>query len=55
LVPAQAQWIESIRQPMLMDTSKARRELGWEPRYDATQTLEAMVDAARTRGLLELS
>jgi UDP-glucose 4-epimerase len=54
LVPAQAQWIESIRQPVLMDTSKARRELAWEPRYDAKQTLRAMVDAARTRGLLEL-
>jgi nucleoside-diphosphate-sugar epimerase len=54
LAPAQAQWIESIRQPVLMDTSKARRELGWEPRYDAKQTLDAMVGAARSQGLLEL-
>jgi nucleoside-diphosphate-sugar epimerase len=55
LVPAQAQWIESIRQPVLMDTSKARRELGWEPRYDALETLRQMVDAAREQGLLGLS
>jgi len=39
---------------VLMDTSKARRELGWEPRYDAKQTLDAMVGAARSQGLLEL-
>ena len=55
LVPAQLQWIESIRQPVLMDTSKARRELAWEPRYDAQATLRQMVDAARAQGLLGLS
>jgi nucleoside-diphosphate-sugar epimerase len=38
-----------------MDTTKARRELGWEPRYDAQQTLREMVDAAREQGLLGLS
>lgn len=54
LVPAQAQWIESIRQPVLMDTRKARLELGWEPRYDAKQTLREMIDAAREQGLLGL-
>jgi UDP-glucose 4-epimerase len=55
LVPAQAQWIESIRQPVLMDTTKAQQELGWEPRYDAEQTLRAMVESAREQGLLGLS
>jgi nucleoside-diphosphate-sugar epimerase len=55
LVPAQAQWIESIRQPVLMDTTKAERELGWAPQYDAQQTLHEMVDAAREQGLLGLS
>lgn len=55
LVPAQAQWIESIRQPVLMDTSKARRELGWEPQHDALQTLREMVNAAREQGLLGLT
>lgn len=54
LMPAQAQWIESIRQPVLMDTSRARRELGWQPHHDAHQTLREMVEAARAQGLLEL-
>ena len=54
LVPAQLQWIESIRQPVLMDTSKARHELDWAPRYDAQETLRQMVDAARAQGLLGL-
>lgn len=52
LVPAQAQWIESIRTPVLMDTAKARRELGWRPRHDADDTLREMVEAARARGLV---
>jgi UDP-glucose 4-epimerase len=54
VVPAQAQWIESIRQPVLMDASKARRELGWEPEYDARETLRQMVAAAQEQGLLGL-
>ena len=49
-VPAEAQWIESLRYPVLMDTAKARRELRWRPRHDATQTLAEMVTVARSRG-----
>jgi nucleoside-diphosphate-sugar epimerase len=30
--PAEATWIEAARRPVLMDTSKARRELRWRPR-----------------------
>jgi nucleoside-diphosphate-sugar epimerase len=52
LVPAQAQWIESLRVPVLMDTAKARRELGWRPRHDAAETLREMVDEARSQGLV---
>jgi nucleoside-diphosphate-sugar epimerase len=51
-VPAEAQWIESLRQPVLMDTSRARRLLGWRPRHDAQQTLTEMVDAARSARLI---
>jgi nucleoside-diphosphate-sugar epimerase len=51
-VPAEAQWIETFRTPVLMDTSKARRELRWRPRHDALQTLRAMVDAARSERLI---
>jgi nucleoside-diphosphate-sugar epimerase len=55
LVPAQAQWIESLREPVLMDTAKARRRLGWRPRHDAHETLGEMVEAARSRQPLNLA
>jgi UDP-glucose 4-epimerase len=51
-VPSEAQWIESVRTPVLMDTAKARRELRWRPRHDARATLGEMVDAARSERLI---
>jgi nucleoside-diphosphate-sugar epimerase len=51
-VPAEAQWIESIRRPVLMDTRKARKQLGWRPRHTARETLGAMIDAARSERLI---
>jgi nucleoside-diphosphate-sugar epimerase len=54
LLPAQAQWIETLRRPVLMDAGKARRELGWDPRHDARHTLREMVAAAREQHLLDL-
>ncbi len=51
-VPAEAQWIESMRSPVLMDSSKARHELRWRPRHDARETLQAMIEAARSEQLI---
>ncbi len=51
-VPAEAQWIESLRRPVLMDTRKARKELGWRPRHDARETLREMVATARSERLI---
>ena len=51
-MPAEAQWIESMRTPVLMDSSKARRELRWRPRHNARETLQAMIDAARSEQLI---
>ncbi|MGA2012429.1 MAG: NAD-dependent epimerase/dehydratase family protein [Solirubrobacteraceae bacterium] len=51
-VPAQAQWIESLRRPVLMDTSRARRLLRWRPRHDARTTLQDTVAATRSARLL---
>jgi UDP-glucose 4-epimerase len=51
-VPTEAQWIESLRVPVLMDTAKAQRELGWTPRHDARETLKSMVEAARSERLI---
>jgi UDP-glucose 4-epimerase len=44
-LPEEAAWVEAMRRPVLMDTSKARRLLKWRPRYDAMQTLELTVNA----------
>jgi len=52
LMPARASWITALRVPVLMDTSKAREELLWEPQYDALDTLASTVQAARAKGLL---
>jgi UDP-glucose 4-epimerase len=49
-LPAQVQWISALREPVIMDTSKARRELGWRPEHDALETLRETIAAARARG-----
>ncbi|WP_067825741.1 NAD-dependent epimerase/dehydratase family protein [Actinomadura kijaniata] len=46
-LPAQAEWIHGAKHSMVMDTGRARRELGWTPRHDARATLAAMAGAAR--------
>ena len=42
----------AVRTPVLMDTTKARRQLGWGPRHSALETLQAMVDGARGERLI---
>ena len=51
-LPSQAQWIAAFREPVIMSTSKARRELGWRPRHDALQTLRETITAARMDPLI---
>jgi UDP-glucose 4-epimerase len=51
-VPAEAQWIESLRRPVLMDTTRARKVLRWRPRHTSAETLQEMVDAARSERLI---
>jgi UDP-glucose 4-epimerase len=46
-LPAQAQWVTVFREPVLMDTAKARRELSWRPKHDALQTLRETIVSAR--------
>lgn len=38
-LPPTAEWIEVISHPAIMDTTRAKRELGWEPRFTALETL----------------
>jgi UDP-glucose 4-epimerase len=49
LLPAKAHWIEALRQPVLMDASRAREQLGWAPRHGAHQTLRETVRAVEDR------
>ncbi len=49
-VPAfevQAGWLQAMRVPMLMDCSRAREQLGWEPACDGRQTLHELAAAYR--------
>ena len=43
----EASWIEACRQPALMDTTRARRELHWRSQRDARETLGQTVAAWR--------
>lgn len=52
LLPTKASWINALRVPVLMDTTKAKTDLGWEPRYDSLDTLAATVQGAREKGLV---
>ena len=49
----QLEWAAALRTPVLMDASKARRELGWKPRFDAAETLIQTAVSAREAGLLD--
>ena len=51
-MPPEARWIETLRVPVLMDTSRARSALRWRPKHDAMETLRATVEGARADGLL---
>jgi UDP-glucose 4-epimerase len=49
----QLEWATALTTPVLMDASKARRELAWEPRFDAAETLIQTAVSAREIGLLD--
>ncbi len=46
-LPAQAKWVTAFRQAVIMDTTKARRELRWRPQHGALETLRETIAAAR--------
>lgn len=47
------EWAIAADTPVLMDTAKARRDLGWQPHHDAAETLSETVAGARDKGLLD--
>ena len=44
LLPPSAEWVEAATRPVIMDTRRAKNELGWQPRYSG---LEALRDTLR--------
>jgi nucleoside-diphosphate-sugar epimerase len=45
--PPAAEWVEAVSHPAIMDTTKAKQELGWRPAYTG---LEALRDTLRSSG-----
>ncbi|MFP5256097.1 MAG: NAD-dependent epimerase/dehydratase family protein [Acidimicrobiia bacterium] len=39
-------WAEAVSHPVVVDTGKAKRELGWRPRFDARAALQATLEPA---------
>ena len=39
VIPPSAEWIEALSHPSIMDTSKAKRQLGWQPQHSARDAL----------------
>jgi nucleoside-diphosphate-sugar epimerase len=39
-LPPSAQWVEAASHPAIMDTTRAKNELGWAPRYTALESLQ---------------
>jgi len=40
-LPPAAEWVEAFSHPAIMDTTKAREQLGWRPRYSGLEALRA--------------
>ncbi len=51
-MPPEAAWLTAMRVPVLIDSTKARTELGWNPRWEAEATLEETIAGAREAGIL---
>jgi UDP-glucose 4-epimerase len=47
------EWAIAADTPVLMETRKARSNLGWKPVHDAQETLAETVSGARAKGLLD--
>lgn len=52
LLPASPDLFDLVRQLPVMDTSRARIELGWTPKYSATEAVEALLTGLREGGSL---
>jgi nucleoside-diphosphate-sugar epimerase len=46
-IPSPLEWVHAGRTSVVMDTSKAREQLGWRPRYSGEETLRALATSYR--------
>ncbi|WP_459545903.1 NAD-dependent epimerase/dehydratase family protein [Nocardia sp. X0981] len=46
-VPATLEWVHIVRAPLVMDTSRAKRYLGWKPAHTSAEALAALAAARR--------
>jgi UDP-glucose 4-epimerase len=44
-VPPRLEWLHAARTSVLMDTTKAKRHLGWRPTHSSAETLAALASA----------
>jgi nucleoside-diphosphate-sugar epimerase len=44
-LPPAVEWVEAATRPSIMDASKAKRELGWRPRYTSLEALRDTITA----------
>jgi UDP-glucose 4-epimerase len=47
LMPDSIAWLHSVRKPVLMKTARAKKLLGWRPKYTARRTLDEMITSYR--------
>jgi nucleoside-diphosphate-sugar epimerase len=40
LLPSSLQWVEALSHPAVMDTARAKSELGWTPQYTGLEALQ---------------
>jgi nucleoside-diphosphate-sugar epimerase len=52
LMPPQASWLNALRVPVVMDTTRAREQLGWDPQHDTRAVLADTARSAREAGLI---
>jgi nucleoside-diphosphate-sugar epimerase len=48
-LPPVAQWVEAASHPAIMDTTRAKQELGWVPRFTALEALRDTLRRDRSR------
>lgn len=47
VMPPAVAWAEAMSHPAIMDTTRAKRELGWRPQYTGIEALRATLEARR--------